>query len=214
MNPQAVLQERYPTADFSVYFRFLEACAGTQRDSGRTHGHHICPRKQFPDLEDEPDNVITLHIDDHALAHKLLGAAVPELSRATAAWIESQKDGAAKGGRVAARVHKKNRTGPYAPGSRKLGRVNGRKNALRLKEHGRGWFAPGVAAMGGRITGRKTKELGIGVHAPGMAAKGGRSLTLEQHREFGSIGARVVNHKRWHVSRGIKSPTCALCQEK
>jgi len=89
MNPRTELEARYPSADFSVYFRFLEACHGTVRAED-TNDHHICPRKQFPQFAEEfPENLITLKLDDHAFAHKLLAAVVPELSN-VAAWIASQ----------------------------------------------------------------------------------------------------------------------------
>jgi hypothetical protein len=88
MNPRAVLQERYPQTDFWEYFRFLGECKGTTL-SGRTNDHHICPEKQFPEYKHDPENLITLTIEDHAYAHELLGAAVPEL-RATPAFIRKQ----------------------------------------------------------------------------------------------------------------------------
>ncbi len=74
MNPQTVLQERYPAADFWAYFHFLQSCIGTEK--GNTHEHHICPKKQFPEYEFFfPENLITLKLGDHARAHKLLEAA-------------------------------------------------------------------------------------------------------------------------------------------
>jgi hypothetical protein len=76
MNPRTVLQERYPLADFTIYFRHLDACRTSK--SLNTHDHHICPKAQFPeykDLDSFPENSITLTIDDHSFAHKLLEAA-------------------------------------------------------------------------------------------------------------------------------------------
>jgi hypothetical protein len=73
MNPRSILQERYPLADFSIYFRHLDVCRTVK--GLNTHDHHICPRKQFPELEQDPDNLITLAIGDHAFAHRLLEAA-------------------------------------------------------------------------------------------------------------------------------------------
>jgi len=86
VNPRTVLQERYPSADLWEYFRFLGECAGTLPE-GEAHEHHICPKKQFPEYaEGFPENLITLRIEDHAFAHKLLGAAVTELRIGTE-WI-------------------------------------------------------------------------------------------------------------------------------
>jgi hypothetical protein len=174
MNPRAVLQERYPQADFSIYFRHLEACRGTKRESGRTHEHHICPRKQFPELEHDSNNLITLTSEDHAHAHKLLTAACG-ISAPPTVLFKAQLAGAAKGGR-------------------KGGIVTG-----ETKRNG----------------GRKIKELGIGWFAPGVAAQGGRSLSHEQRQRATSAGGRAAaplnNHRRWHVQRGIISPTCELC---
>lgn len=91
MNPRAVLQERYPASDFSFYFRHLEACMGTEKQRGRTHEHHICPCKQFPEYEhDEPANLITLTIEDHSWAHRLLWRAHPDFSQHIEKWVAAQ----------------------------------------------------------------------------------------------------------------------------
>lgn len=86
MDPKTVLQERYPLADFSVYFRHLVACR-TEKGPD-TQEHHICPRKQFPEFaEGFPENLATLHIDDHAHAHRLLEAACGIKAPSTV-WFE------------------------------------------------------------------------------------------------------------------------------
>jgi hypothetical protein len=74
MNPRTVLQERYPAANLMPYFGFLEWCKGTQSGPWRTHEHHILPRKQFPEYADCPENLITLTVEDHAHAHRVLEA--------------------------------------------------------------------------------------------------------------------------------------------
>jgi NUMOD3 motif-containing protein len=88
MNPRAVLQERYPTANLVVYFAFIELCRLREPKPLRmmTQEHHICPKKQFPEHKDAPENLITLWTPLHWHAHRLLSAAVPELSTVTAAW--------------------------------------------------------------------------------------------------------------------------------
>jgi hypothetical protein len=150
------MQAKYPAANLAVYFAFIEMCLQFEPEpkKGMTHEHHICPRKQFPEYVEEPENLITLYTPLHMHAHRLLGSAVPELSRASAAWIAA----AARAGRK---------------GGRKGGRTQGRKN----KENGTGICAPGMSAKGGlkggRIAGRKCKENSTGAFAPGMQAKGG-----------------------------------------
>jgi hypothetical protein len=150
------MQAKYPAANLAVYFAFIAGCRQFEPEpqKGLTHEHHICPRKQFPEYaEGFPENLITLHTRLHAHAHRLLGSAVPELSRASAAWIAA-----------------------------------GIKNA----------------AKGGHTQGRKHKENGTGIFAPGMQAKGGC--------EGGIKGARITNHLRWHVNRGIVNLDCSLCR--
>ena len=124
-NPQATLQEWYPLSDFSMYFRYLESCIGTKSESGCTQDHHICPRKQFPELEHDPDNLITLRIEDHAHAHKLLAAAVPELRTFSDAWIES----AAKGAFVSNKNQREKSGGKFTrAGLRKISEAITRRN--------------------------------------------------------------------------------------
>jgi NUMOD3 motif len=96
MNPRNVLRERYPAADFSVYFRHLDACR-TEK-SLHTQDHHICPRKQFPEYSDAAENLITLHGDDHAFSHKLLEAACGIKSPSTVFFQASIESAARKRG--------------------------------------------------------------------------------------------------------------------
>jgi hypothetical protein len=163
VNPRQVLQERYPAANLAVYFAFIAGCRQFEPEpkKGMTHEHHICPRKQFPEYVEEPENLITLYTPLHMHAHRLLGSAVPELSRASAAWIAA----AARAGR-------------------KGGRKGGRKN----KENSAGIFAPGMQAKGGRTQGRKNKENSTGIFAPGVSAKGGRIANhLRWHTKRGIV---------------------------
>jgi len=103
------------------------------------------------------------------------------------------------------------------------GRVSGRKN----RELSRGFFAPGMAAKGGRIggsiAGRKAVESGqlASIRTPENWAK-----ALKKLQEIGwpkELGRRNVesgqlakirpmgSHTRWHVNRGITNPKCSLC---
>lgn len=91
MNPPAALQERYPQRNLVVYNAFMELCKQfePERQKGLTHEHHICPKEQFPEHKHAPENLITLLTPLHMHAHRLLGKAVPELSRAHPAFIAS-----------------------------------------------------------------------------------------------------------------------------
>jgi hypothetical protein len=152
MNPKAVLQERYPTADHDklvIYFRNVEALRGTKRESGRTHRHHICPVAQFPEYEfDYPENLIDVTIEDHIFLHKLLEAAIPEIKSPPNAFLEGFRDANAKGGQKT----KETGTGLFAAGMQAKGRQNrthsqyvaaGRAGGLKCKEQGLGSLAPG-----------------------------------------------------------------------
>ncbi len=97
MNPRTELEARYPSADFSVYFRTAEACRTIK--GMNTHDHHLCPRKQFPEFVDSPENLITVTVEDHAFLHKLLEAACGIKAPSTL-WIENQRAAALKGGRT------------------------------------------------------------------------------------------------------------------
>lgn len=180
------MEAKYPQADFGAYFYVLGQSVGSD------HKHHIAPRSLFPELADEPDNLKPLSVREHVEAHRMLAIQIPEAN-----WypkfIAGNLATSAKGGRIGGRIHKKNGTGIFAPEHRgKSGRIT--------KEKGIGIFAPGMAAKAGKIGGRIAAENGIGAHAPGMAAKGGR------------ITGRINCHNRWHVKRGVVSPTCELCQ--
>lgn len=119
MNPRIELEKRYPAVDFSVYFRFLDACRGTEKTLDAQE-HHICPRKQFPEFIDVFENKVLLTVKQHMLAHEVLHALVPELW-AQSKWIAA----AAKGGR-------NSRGGP------RFGRwsvESGHLSSLRTSEH-------------------------------------------------------------------------------
>jgi hypothetical protein len=174
------MQAKYPAANLAVYFAFIAGCRQFEPEpqKGLTHEHHICPRKQFPEYaEGFPENLITLHTRLHAHAHRLLGSAVPELSRASAAWIAAGIKNAAKGGRKT----KENRTGIFAPGMASKG-----------------------ASKGGLHAQETHKKNGTGCYSREMQAKGGR--------KGGIKGARITNHLRWHVKRGIVNLDCSLCR--
>jgi hypothetical protein len=198
MNPRTVLQERYPLADFFEYFRFLGECAGTVYDRGHTQQHHICPRAQFAEYIDEPDNKITLLVADHVHAHKLLEAAC-RIKALSPALFAAQAEGASKGGRIGGRTNAESghmrsiglkqtsipeHQAMAARAGRNGGRISGGKNAQEMLKQKRGIFSPGAAARGGKAAGLKNAENG--------------------HLD-------TLRHNRWHVKRSIISPTCELC---
>ena len=192
MNPQSVLQERYPAANLIVYFAFLDACRQFEPEpqKGKTHEHHICPRKQFPEHIAAPENMITLYTALHQHAHRLLGKAVPELSKANLAWIAAGIKNAAKGGRKgglhAQETHKKNGTGLFAPGM-------------------------GMQAKGGRSSSREQKQA-AGRKASATHKKNGTGWFAPENRSKAAEGGRKSTHLRWHVNRGITSMECSLCR--
>lgn len=97
MNPLNEITKRYPAADFSAYFRFLEAARAEKGTD--TQEHHICPRKQFPDFEHSLENLISLAVEDHVRAHRLLALVHPDFKRtASAAFISAAAVAGRKGG--------------------------------------------------------------------------------------------------------------------
>ena len=72
MNIQAIMQAKYPGADLSRYFAFLDAA------TGEDHAHHSAPRAEFPELATEPENIRAVSFQEHFYAHYLLALAVPE----------------------------------------------------------------------------------------------------------------------------------------
>lgn len=107
MEPRRELEKRYPAADFSAYFCFLAACAAALKD-GATQEHHICPRKQFPEFLHALENIISLTLEEHKRAHKLLGNAVPSL-RTGYVWLTRAADGS--------RICREKGVGIYAQGA-------------------------------------------------------------------------------------------------
>lgn len=87
-----------------------------------------------------------------------------------------------------------------------IGQKYGHIYGLRNKEKGIGIFAPDYdKSTGGRVGGKKTKDSEVGIHG----------LSSDERSKFSALGGRksapIINHVRWHVNRGIKSPSCALC---
>ncbi len=157
MNPQDVLQERYPQADFSVVFSFCEARRGRVKSKGM-HGHHYCPVAQFPEFEfGYPENIIFLTIEEHIEVHKMLGKIDSAMNWPCAAWVAK----ASEGGRL---------------GSREGKRSGGHTCALQHMQKGTGIFAPGMQAKGGSVSGilnqQRAKESRTGFFSSEHAGRG------------------------------------------
>lgn len=90
------MRAKYPQADFTRYFAFMEKCA-TQVQAGETHKHHIAPKEQFPELRRDVANLLPLTVENHWLAHDILGQSEPALAHATPQFIAA----ASTGGRLA-----------------------------------------------------------------------------------------------------------------
>jgi|HubBroStandDraft_1064217.scaffolds.fasta_scaffold16936_5 hypothetical protein len=129
MNSSKALHAKYPSANLVVYDAFIELCRQHEPEPkvGETHEHHICPRKQFPELEQEPSNLVTLYTVLHTHAHRLLAHAVPEIRFVTPpAWIAAAANGGRIGGRLSQSTQKKNGTGLYSREVKvKGGRIGG-----------------------------------------------------------------------------------------
>jgi hypothetical protein len=129
-------------------------------------------------------------------------------------------------GRITGNDNKRLKRGICSPGvAAKGGRIGGRINGRKMKQEGRGIFAPENRGLGGR----KAKEMGVGVSAMtheqlsvagrvgGGTGAGGRKCaekkvgvcgrSPEKMREDGLKGV----HTYWHVRRGIVNPKCKLC---
>jgi hypothetical protein len=177
LNPHTVLQERYPSADFSLYFCHLEACRTVK--GLNTHDHHICPRAQFPEYaEGCPENLITLAVEDHQQAHRLLAAAHPAFKHKTPdAWIDAASKGGRIGGSITGPKNKELGRGIFAltleqhrGNSSKAGRKNvqsGHLDSLRTPEH---------QAVAGRVGGKITAH--IRWHVQRNVVKEGCALCL------------------------------------
>jgi len=211
MNPQLIMQGRYPKADFTPYFSFLAACRSITKHL--EHEHHICPRKQFPEHVKAPWNKIRLSAADHAFAHRLLGAAVPDMIMGTA-WIERQRIAAVRGGTTQGLKNRENKTGVCGRSPSKISAdavYSGHLGGAATKRNGTGIFSLTPeqhlvsAAKGGRRGGarggRKTRELGVGIFSPEL-----------DHAKITSEGWKKGLHNRWHVNRGITKPGCKWCK--
>ena len=123
--PFRVLLLRFPDSDLSPYFEFIWSRPVRKYRPGRgLHRHHIAPRAQFPELEKDPANLITLTVSDHRGAHRLLEPWCPMVSEN---WIKA----ASKGGKATVL----NCTGLFKPGQQsKNGKVGGKVGGKRTQE--------------------------------------------------------------------------------
>src|SRR5208337_2421443 len=108
MNPRTELEKRYPDCAFSVYFTFLAANKALSLSG--SHKHHICPKKQFPEYINSPENKILLSVEAHSIAHKLPEASCG-IKSPPAVYFEMQHSAAARGGKIGGNSNKKNGTG-------------------------------------------------------------------------------------------------------
>jgi hypothetical protein len=71
------LSAKFPGADFTRYFVFLESLSLLKKED-KGHGHHILPRTTFPKHIKDPDNLIRLTAGNHLRAHCHLAWCVPD----------------------------------------------------------------------------------------------------------------------------------------
>lgn len=187
------MQAKYPEADFGEYFRFLVSCAGTEK--ALTEEHHIAPRKQFPELVRASENLITLTVDDHAQAHRLLGAAHSDFSRANAAWIAARK--------TLSFITARN-----TAGREHMNKLNADPVfvAARIKRFDkmRSDF-PHANVKGAQMLNADP------VFAAANAERMRMRHTDPVFSEKNVTRGKMSTHTRWHVNRGIVSPICSIC---
>ena len=152
MTLQAELQKQYPLGKFDRYWAAVAQVRLTEKDY--THDHHLLPEKQFPQFADfklYPENKLVANAspdrNEHSWLHRVLEECGGPKSPPSA-WLEAQRDGAVKGGRLGALAQPRE-------AKVKGGRIVGRKNA----ENGAGFCAPGAAVKAGRIGGRTKSHI-------------------------------------------------------
>lgn len=123
------------------------------------------------------------------------------------------------GGSIAAKKHKENGTGIFGLTTEQR-IANGSKLGKLQVKNKKGIFKPGFdKTLGPSIAGRKNAEkLGylrrIGIMSGKKKVESGewdRIRLLPQTKEAQSKSGIKNCHKRWHVKRGLVSPTCSLC---
>jgi hypothetical protein len=229
VNPHLELEKRYPEADFAVYFRHLDACR-TERCSG-THEHHICPRKQFPEFADSPENLIPLRVDDHAHAHKLLEAACG-IKAPPAALLETSLVVAVKAGSKGGQKTRDNKSGMFArtkeqvsEDARRAGKIGGAVQGKKSAVSGHlASIRPNVETLRKQLAACRTAEHQAKAGAAGGRVSGPKNGQRAAQRnknngtgfyskELQTIGGIAAAHKRWHTARNIQQPAvCSLCR--
>lgn len=193
MNPRDELEKRYPLADFFVYFRHLSACQTVKALD--THEHHICPRKQFPQYaEGFPENLITLKIDDHAFAHRLLEAA-SGIKAPSIALFEKSLAGAASGGQVSAVAMNASLT------FQKRSAMSAASWARRTPEQ-----KAKQQKKAGSAGGKKSWNI-LTEKEKNSRLSHWKSQTTEQLAEAGRKGV----HVRMHTNKGVSTLHCIFC---
>jgi hypothetical protein len=149
---KAAMQGKFPTADFTEYFRFLESrkvpveCA--------MHSHHICPRAEFPELRKDKENLIDLEVEDHYQAHQILFECDPTFRSYD--FIKGQPTAAIMGGR---RVYELG-IGVHSPEGLEITRQQGVKNAQSGLLNRVRTYESTVKG------GKKVRDLGVGIFSP------------------------------------------------
>jgi len=220
------MQAKYPKADFGEYFRFLVSRCGTEKKACGTEEHHIAPRAQFPELANEPLNLITLFIADHAFAHKLLRTVHPDFKNNTDAWIASRTDPvriAAHSERSRKHLKKLHTDAAWAEkrdaiSSAIFKKLNAdpafiaARSARMKKQHA----DPTFAALHSSLKSEHMKKL----NADPLFKAASIIRTKARHADpvLAAINIDILkknqakaNHTRWHINRGIFCSKCKLC---
>jgi hypothetical protein len=195
------LRTKFPTADFTEYFGFLESCKVPIECA--LHSHHIAPQKTFPTLKKDKDNLIDVAVVDHLQAHKLLAECGPEFALASPRFIAA----AAKGGQTAAASPK------WKAAQTEMLRLRNDDpefrdaNSQRMKKNRAN---PQFSAVIENIHSERMTK----VHSdPKWGEKMQEVFADPAWKARQSLHSKNLMHIRWHVKRNIVNPSCTLCNQ-
>jgi hypothetical protein len=201
---QEILKQKFPKANFRRYFDFLEQVVVLVKGG---HRHHILPKNEFPELKNDPRNLVRISPAEHYLAHYLLAIASPEFELAfflMSSYRSAQID----------RTQLSQFAQIYERGRFKQIQASKETCQKLIKDpRHREWASAGGKTGAG---GRKNVEL----HGPIIGTRMDRIKGAHRRNELygnpatqGSRakGGKRGGHIRWHVKRGIVAPGCELC---
>ncbi len=233
------LESRFPVANFSLYFAFIEFLIPLGTGG---HSHHILPQKEFPEWKNVKGNRIRISVEDHLRAHYYLALCAPDTQSFQLAFYLMTNQIATHINPDDlpgyAEVYKRGRTAQLAASrivgkkavesgqlaemvrmhGKKNGEVQGRKNIesghmTRLKQRNtQNGHLLRISSLGGKISGPLHVENMLSTSSEDRA-KGGRK-SGRKNVESGHLD-RIRpkgHHVRCHVKRGILVSSCKFCK--